>query len=35
MLFAPGGSVPAQTTAPQPQVQTKEQMVYITRTGKK
>jgi micrococcal nuclease len=35
MLGAGGAPVPAQQPAPQRQPQTKEQTVYITKTGKK
>jgi competence protein ComEC len=35
MLASVAAIVPAQVPAPQQQVQTKEQTVYITKTGKK
>jgi hypothetical protein len=34
-LLAPGATLPAQQPAPQRQTQTKEQTVYVTRTGKR
>jgi competence protein ComEC len=35
LLLAPGATLPAQQPAPQQQAQTKEQTVYVTRTGKR
>ena len=35
LLLSPGAVLPAPSPAPQQQQQTKEQTVYITRTGKK
>ena len=35
MLCAPVAVLPAQQPAPQKQAQTKEQIVYVTKTGKK
>ena len=35
LLFVPGAVAPAQQPAPQHQVQTKEQTVYVTKTGKR